>query len=80
MVDRVSMSGEQRGNAKKMNPGPSGCSLKSALAALPCLKIAPLFPAHGALLSSIFCHNMAANNFELASNLLLKINSISTTR
>jgi hypothetical protein len=67
VVDRVSMSGEQRGNAN-CDPGPSGCALKSALAMLSCLKIAPLFSAHGALLSPILDCNTSVNNFETASS------------
>lgn len=43
--------------------------MKSALAVLPRLGIAPLFPAHGALLSSISRTNATANNFKTASNL-----------
>ncbi len=50
-------------------PGPTGWALKSALAALPRLEIAPLFPAHGALLSLISGPNATTDNFETASNM-----------
>ena len=56
---------------RKNRPGPSGCTLKSALAALPCWEMEPLFPARGALLSPISAHNMAANSFQTASTISL---------
>ncbi len=58
---------------RKNGPGPSDCSLKSALAALQCLKIAPLFSAHGALLPPILDRNTAANICETASNSLAQL-------
>ena len=51
----------------KNGPGPTGWARKSALAALPRLEIAPLFPAHGALLSLISGPNATVANFETAS-------------
>ena len=53
---------------QKNGPSPSGCGLKSTLAALQCLKIAPLFPAHGAWLSPLLGRNTTTNNFETASS------------
>ena len=53
-------------------PGPSGYGLKSALAALPRLKIQPVFPAHGALPSPILGHNAPVDMFETASSPCLK--------
>ena len=53
---------------RENGPGPTGWLVKSALAALPRLEIAPLFPAHGALLSPISRANTTTNNFETASN------------
>ena len=53
---------------RENGPGPTGWLVKSALAALPRLEIAPLFPAHGALLSPISRANTTTNNFETASS------------
>jgi len=60
----------------KNRPGPTGWTLKSALAALPRLEIEPLFPAHGALLSSISVLNATADNFEIASTMYSALKTI----
>jgi hypothetical protein len=70
-IGRVSMSDEQRENAQKWRRSPPGWALKSPLAASPRLEIAPLVPAHGALLSLISGPNAITDNFEAASNTLL---------
>jgi hypothetical protein len=65
------MNDEQRKDTGKW-PGPSGCTLKSALAALLRLKIEPLTLAHGVLFKEnlkwpISGRNAHASIFETAS-------------
>jgi len=56
---------------RKNGPGPKGCTLKSALTALPYLEMEPPFPAHGALSSPISGCNATPSIFETASNYVL---------
>ena len=53
---------------RKNGPGPKGCTVKSALTALPYLEREPPFPAHGALSSPISGCNATLSIFATASS------------
>ena len=58
---------------RKNGPGPKGCTLKSALTALPYLEMEPPFPAHGALSSPISGCNATSSIFQTASRYVQRV-------